>query len=197
MPRQGLNKEAVLDAAVAVIEESGHRYFSMHSLAEKLNVRTASLYNHIDSMDSLLTDVAYRAISALAEAEQMAICGKEKEEAIFALSMEYYKFAKEHPGLYGIILAVPGTKNEAIKEAVGKIIDPIMKVLSDYGFSEEKKMHLQRVLRGIMHGFISQEQAGFYTRFPVSSQESYREAILCFTEYLKNTEEKVGKDENR
>lgn len=41
-------------------------------------------------------------------------------------------------------------------------------------------MHGQRILRSVMHGFIDQEEAGFFSREPVSVEESYQAAIQCF-----------------
>lgn len=57
MPRQGLDKAKVVQAAAELIEEKGLVRFSMAGLAKKLDVKTASLYNHVESLDALLEDV--------------------------------------------------------------------------------------------------------------------------------------------
>ena len=54
MPKQGLSKESVVQAAIRLIEEKGIDQFSMAKLAQRLNIKTASLYNHIDSLNQLL-----------------------------------------------------------------------------------------------------------------------------------------------
>lgn len=57
MPRNGLSKEKVTEAAVALIEQSGTADFSMKALTDSMNIKTASLYNHVESMDFLFADV--------------------------------------------------------------------------------------------------------------------------------------------
>lgn len=55
-----------------------------------------------------------------------------------------------------------------------------LKVLSDYDMEKSAKMHWQRVLRNIMHGFISQEKADFFSHYNVDADESYHVAFFCF-----------------
>lgn len=43
MPRQGLSKESVVQAAVDLIEEKGVSQFSMGKLAQRLKIKPASL----------------------------------------------------------------------------------------------------------------------------------------------------------
>ena len=57
MFHKGLNKEIIVDAAKELIEQDGFPAFSMRRLAEKLNIKTASLYAHIESMDALFTEI--------------------------------------------------------------------------------------------------------------------------------------------
>jgi len=180
MPRQGLTRQEVVNAAVAVIEEGGCHNFSMRELADRLHIKTASLYNHIESMDMLYIEIGYYAISRLKQAQLSAIEGKRKDEAVKSLAAAYYTFATEHAELYKVIMSLPMTKNEALLNAAGDIVEPIMRVLSEYTLTEEQKMHLQRVLRSIMHGFISQEDAGCFRHFPVDAAESYQLAVDLF-----------------
>ena len=106
MPRQGLGKESILQAAIALIEEKGIAQFSMGELAKRLNVKPASLYNHVDSLHDLLEQIGLAAISRLTVAENQAIQGKQKDEALFSLAEAYRFFAREHAQLYRLILGL-------------------------------------------------------------------------------------------
>lgn len=59
MFHKGLNKEILVAAAQELIEQDGFQQFSMRKLAEKLDVKTASLYTHIESMEMLLRKLVY------------------------------------------------------------------------------------------------------------------------------------------
>ena len=69
MPRMGLNKQSVVDAAITLIEEKGYEHFSMRELADRLQVKTAALYNHVESMDALHLEVGHYAIARLGQAQ--------------------------------------------------------------------------------------------------------------------------------
>ena len=188
MARQGLTRADILGAAIKMIEAEGLHSFSLRELASRLHIKAASLYNHIRNMDELYTEIGYYAISELKKAQLDAIAGKQRGEAVEALADAYYRFGKERPELYKVILSLPMVKNDALQTAAGDIVEPIMTVLSGYKLAEEQKMHLQRVLRSILHGFLSQEEAGCFRHFPVDVSDSYRMAVRGFLLLLENSE---------
>jgi len=184
MVHKGLNKEAVVKAAMKIIEENGYENFSMRLLADKLGVKTASLYNHVSSMEELYTEIGLHALMLLKQMQLDSIGGRQKDDAVYALAESYRRFAKEHRELYKVIMGIPKVPNAILEEAAAQIIDPIMQVLSEYDIEKSAGMHWQRVLRSIMHGFISQEDAGYFSHFDVNTDESYRVAIRCFLDGL-------------
>ena len=46
MARKGLNKDKIVLAAAELSEEKGYTQLSVQDLAEKLEVKPASIYNH-------------------------------------------------------------------------------------------------------------------------------------------------------
>ena len=191
MARQGLTHADIIDAAIKMIESEGLHSFSLRELASRLHIKAASLYNHIRSSDELYTEIGCYAISELKKAQLAAIAGRERSEAIESLADAYYRFGKERPEIYKIILSLPMVKNDAIHKAGFDIVEPIMTVLSGYRLTEGQKMHLQRVFRSIMHGFISQEEAGCFRQYPVDVEESYRMAVRGFILLLENSEKEA------
>lgn len=190
MPRAGLTKESVVEAAVELIERFGAADFSMRALADSLNVKTASLYNHVRSMEALLAETCAFALRMQREAELNAIEGKRGAAAIFALSDAYRRFAKEHRQLYRLIMNTAASCGEQIAEIQRCIVDPFLQVLEETSFTEEEKIHWQRVLRGIVHGFAAQEDAGFFAHFPVDVDESFQMAIQCYIDGLTEAEKR-------
>lgn len=191
MPRQGLSRTDIVCAAIELVESKGLQAFSVRELAEKLHIKAASLYNHIKNMDELYTEIGYYAISELKKVQIAAIEGKQRDQAVSALADAYYQFGKRRPEIYKVILSLPMVKNDVLLTAAGDIVEPIMTAMSGYNLSDEQKMHLQRVLRSIMHGFLSQEEAGCFRHFPVSLTDSYQIAIRGFILLLTNSENEV------
>lgn len=53
---QRTERESITVAAAELIEQYGRSGFSMRLLADTMGVKIASLYNHIENMDTLLTE---------------------------------------------------------------------------------------------------------------------------------------------
>ena len=191
MARQGLTRADIIEAAIEMIESEGLHSFSLRELAGRLHIKAASLYNHIRSSDELHTEIGYYAISELKKAQLAAIAGKERSEAIESLADAYYLFGKERPEIYKVILSLPMVKNDAIHNAGFDIVEPIMTAMAGYHLTREQMMHLQRVFRSIMHGFISQEEAGCFRQFPVDVVDSYQMAVRGFILLLENSEKEA------
>lgn len=194
MPRQGLNREAVVQAAADLIEEEGLASFSMGGLARRLAVRPSSLYNHVQSMDGLLEDVAALAIDRLTQAEREACEGKTGEAALFALAEAYRRYARAHPELYRAVMHAGRWGRPELEARAGDIVRPIMEVLAGFGLDETEQRHWQRVLRSVMHGFAAHEQAGAFSHFPEDRDESYRLAVQCVAGGLRRAGRKSHED---
>lgn len=184
MPRQGLCRDGIVRTAIALIEDKGISRFSMGELARQLHVRTASLYNHVDSLEHLLELVGNEAVGRLVRLEEQAIAGKHGDAALFALAQAYRAFAREHYQLYRVIMAFPQWDNPTLEREAGEIVSPILRVLSDYGLTQSQQFHWQRVLRAVMVGFAFHEQAGGFSHYPADQDESFRIAVQCVADGL-------------
>jgi TetR/AcrR family transcriptional regulator, tetracycline repressor protein len=60
VPRNTLSREAIVDAALALIDEAGLDAVTMPKLAQHLGVGTMSLYRHVHDKDDLIDAVAER-----------------------------------------------------------------------------------------------------------------------------------------
>lgn len=184
IPRQGLNKDAVTAAAIRMIEEKGLSSFSLNELAKSLDIKPASLYSHIQSIDALLTDVGLLAVRQMVSYEKEAIKEKSGDEALFALASAYRKFAKEHYQLYLLVMNIPKGNNPVLVMAAEEIVEPIMTVLESYGIPREMQMHYQRALRSMMHGFVAHEEYGAFSHYPADRDKSFEISIGLIAQSL-------------
>lgn len=191
MPKQGLCRSSVIQAAIEMIEEKGLSQFSMGNLARQLNIKTSSLYNHVESMGKLLEEVGMEAVARLVNAEEEAIKGKTGDEALFALTEAYRTFARTHYHLYQMIMNFPQWENPALEQQAGATVEPILRVLSHYNLTETSQFHWQRILRAVMVGFAFHERAGGFSHFPADENESYRLAIQWIAAGLRQDRRKT------
>lgn len=181
MGSKGLTKEIIIAEAVMFIEESGQSTISLHELARRLKIKTPSLYNHIKNTRELRHEVFKYAINKFVANQKAAVVGKQKDNAVRAYAEAYYQFAKQNKGLYRLIMSMPLNNDDTEKEMAVPLLETARNLLSGYGLRDEIIAHWQRVLRAILHGFISQEDLGYFYYYKDTDAEKSREiAIQCF-----------------
>lgn len=185
MGAKGLTKNLILAEAVACIESTGQPVVSLHEVARRLGVKTPSLYNHIENTKELRYEIFRYAIDKFVANQKAATQGKRRDEAVRAFAEAYHAFAVENKGLYRLIMSIPSEEDDRAKEVAIPLLETVVEILSDYGLTEETIAHWQRVLRAILHGFISEEDLGyFYYYKSIDLKRSRDIAIQCFLDGL-------------
>ena len=76
MPRAGLTRAAVVEAAGALADEGGLEALSLVDLAERLGIRKPSLYNHVAGIGDLRRELALVGLRELGRSLSRAAAGK-------------------------------------------------------------------------------------------------------------------------
>ncbi len=190
MRGKGLTAEAITDAAFELLVEKGYGNYTVRDIAVRLGVRAASLYNHIDGVESIDQEVGKRAAKMLNETLMQAIDGKEKESAIEALAYAYRSFAQENPELYRAILGLPGLGgNDELRKVGRESFQAFRQITNRYQISRETGVHFSRCYRSALHGFISLMQSGYYANKSVDAEKSFRFLIRGYAQWLASLEE--------
>lgn len=190
--RKGLDKKTIVVTSLQMIDKEGRENFSLHKLAKELGIKTASLYNHVNSLHDLLIDVSIEVIHRLIQAEQEAMAGKSGDSAIRALADAYVHFGLEHFELYQIFMEIREVHAEVLEMEGLHILDPFRQAFADIKLPFEQKIHWERILRSILHGFIAQKHAGFFTLEHIDSRLSLQKAIDCFLLGIHTEEKNVN-----
>lgn len=185
MGARGLTKDIIVAEAIACIENTGQPVVSLHELARRLGIKAPSLYNHIKNTKELQYEVFQYAIDKFVANQRMATQNKRGDEAVRAFAQAYYSFATENKGLYRLIMSIPSEEDDRAKQLAIPLLDTVVEILSAYHLTEESIAHWQRVFRAILHGFISQEDLGyFYYYNSIDLQKSRDIAVQCFLDGL-------------
>jgi AcrR family transcriptional regulator len=177
--RVGLDQATVVEAAARLVDEEGIEQLSLGRLAERLGVRTPSLYNHIAGLPGLKHDLALYCLRDVLNRLLRATIGKSRAEAIFAFADAYRAYARETPGRYALTLQAPDPGDRELQAISQQIIEVALAVLAPYKLSEEEAIHAIRSLRSVVHGFISLEAAGGFA-MPVDLDASFHWLINVF-----------------
>lgn len=191
MRGKGLTLELIVDTATKLIEEKGYDNFSLRELSARLNVKAASLYNHIGSVEDINREVGAFAVGKMNAMLLKAIGDKIRDEAIEAVAFAYRQFAKNSPELYRTILALPTLDiGDGLRDIGKPNLDIIRKVLQQYNIPYEIETNYMRSFRSAMHGFVALETAGYFTRADVDVDESYHFMTTAYIDLIHNLEKK-------
>lgn len=197
MPRQGLNKEAIVEKSIELIEETGDEQISLRKLASSLNVKAASLYNHVNGLEEIKTAIGLRAIDMLNSALAEGVSGKERDEAIKAAAEAYRSFAKDHTGIYRTIMEVPAKGGSILNKEWPHSFRPLLDIIETYKIIETDKIDFFRYLRSAIHGFVSLEKSGFLKDPRITTEKSFANMIMALIETLHAMEQKNLHEDDR
>lgn len=175
--KKGLDAQTILNAAAELAEEKGLENVSLLQVAEKLGVKSPSLYNHLKGLKELTVGIAKLAIGKLDDATRNAAVGRSKEDALIAIARAYRAFAKENPELYKAILRWPAYNDSDIEKAGHALVSVLYQVMEPYHCGKKETIHFARGFRGALHGFISLEEAGFFQDTEADVDESFERLV--------------------
>jgi AcrR family transcriptional regulator len=187
--RTRLDKAAVLQAAVELVNEEGAAGLSLSRLANRLGIQTPSLYNHISSLAGLQRELAQINARAMGERLMDAAIGKTGRQALLAMAEGYRAYIKEFPGLYLISLRASGNQDsvdEELRAAEERAVRTGLAVIGSFGINGDDALHALRGFRSLVHGFATLEVSGGFG-LPLDCDESFRRLITYFINGLEMT----------
>jgi len=173
VPRAGLSPAAVTEAGAALADEIGFDQISMGQVAERLGIKTPSLYNHVGNLADLIHRIAVQAATELGDALRDAIQGRAGSDALVAAASAMRSYVKLHPGRYAAGNHVrPGGIDDPLSPAINRMLAPLAAVLRGYELPPGQEIHALRLLRSWLHGFAILEVEGGF-RFDTDIDESF------------------------
>ena len=161
MPRAGLAPASVVLAGAALADEVGFARLSMGLLADRLGVKTPSLYKHVDGLADLTSRIAALAMTELADAVSGATQGRAGREALGAAAQALRTWVTDHPGRYDAGNAArPAGPDDPLLAASGRLLAALSAVLRGYDLAPGQEVHALRALRSALHGFVVLEASG-------------------------------------
>lgn len=167
-----VSKALVIETASQIADEQGLNSLSLKAVAEKLNVRTPSLYNHIESLDDLLREVAHKGMRSMNEQMAQAAIGKSGDTALKGVSVEYLNFIIEHPGVYETIQWATWHGTEETAQIFGNYIKILSTIISSYNFPSESTNEILNLFTGFLHGFTTLQ-----VRYAFSDPQKVRDEL--------------------
>lgn len=190
-PRSNLTKEAVVQAAADLLNTEGLDALSLNRLAEKLDIRTPSLYNHVDGLPGLMRELSILNARNLAERLSDAAIGQSGPQLVMSVMQVYRSYIKQFTGLYLSTLRVSGMQEEVdpeLEKEEARSLKVALAVMASFGLKGEDAIHAVRAFRSLVHGFATLEVYGGFG-LPLDLDESFVRLVDLFIAGLQGQSE--------
>ncbi len=149
-PRETLNRERVLHAAMRLADESGIESLTMRELGRRLDVEAASLYNHVGGKDDLLDGMA----DLVAGEIESPVEGMGWKEAMRRMAVSARDVFSRHRWASGLL-----DSRERMGPAKLSYADRVLGSLIRAGFSPRAAADAFLVLDSYIYGFERQRSS--------------------------------------
>jgi AcrR family transcriptional regulator len=181
-PRSNLTKDIVVRAAADLLSSEGAEALSLRRLAEKLGIRTPSLYNHVDGLPGLMQELSILNARNLADHLSEAAIGRSGPDLVVSVMQAYRTYIKEFTRLYLSTLRVSGMREEPspdLQREEARSVKIAVTVMASFGLQGEDAIHAVRALRSLVHGFTTLEVSGGFG-MPLDLDESFSRLVNLF-----------------
>ena len=163
MPRARLSSDDVVAAAAELADEAGYKELTMGLVAQRLGIRTPSLYKHVDDLADLRHRVATQAMTELGDVVRDALQGRSRLDALTALLTAIRDYVTVHPGRYAATTGAQYTgPDDPLLTASSRLLGSIAAMLRGYGVGDPEMDPAIRTLRCTIHGYAAlQADDGF------------------------------------
>ena len=175
--RTGLNRAEIVKIAADIADEKGAAGVTFKALAEKLGIKSPSLYKHFaGGLEELNRELMLCGWRMLDDEIIQAVAGKAKDDAVIALCHAYRQFVSRHKGLYEVMQWYNMFDSEEHRQACGGAVEVIYCALSSYKLTDEQKVHTVRMIRAFLQGFSTIE-VNVGKDYPVTLDDSFDFAL--------------------
>jgi AcrR family transcriptional regulator len=171
MPRAGLSPDAVVSAALKVLDARGPDGLTLKAVADHAGVMTPSLYKHVRGLPELRRLLTVRIVNETATRMGAAVMGLAREDALYAYLTEYRVLASRYP--HRNALAERASYDDPIfLAAAERLVNVAYAVIRGFGLEGEDLVHAVRTVRAAVTGFVGLEN-GLGYRAPTDADASF------------------------
>jgi AcrR family transcriptional regulator len=150
----------VIIGALDMVDKEGPEGLTMAKVADRLGIKAASLYNHVDGLAALRREVALYSMRELGEAVRDSVLARSGDEAVLAYADTVRDYARRWPGRYQATSFRADPYDPELAAAQGRSSEAFVAVMSSYRLDDAGRLHAGRIFWASVHGFLSLEAAG-------------------------------------
>lgn len=164
-PPRPLSREAIVDAAIALVEREGAEVLSMRRLGAELGIEAMSLYHYFQGREELLGAIGERMLAPLDELDVES----DWHSACTRFAGAVRRIAVAQPATFRLLGLQPLDSPRSLRP-----VERLLGALVADGFEPAEALALYRAVTGYARGYALAEVTGF----TVDAADPRRRAVL-------------------
>ena len=164
---QSLGRKDVVAAALACVEEDGPESLNVNRVAQRLGIRTPSLYNHVDGADDLRRALVLEILERASRnvVPEGSTTFSSPRDFVTALAVGLRNFALENANLYLFMMAAPVQWDaDPFAPTWARAMSEMNQAMVGYGYEGLQALHAARFTHATIQGYIRLELRGSWER---------------------------------
>lgn len=153
MSKNNISNELIIETAALISNKVGLENLSLKMIAEELNIKSPSLYNHVSSLENIKEKLMIYGWKQIEEKMIDSAVGVSGYDAIKNMCYAFYNYATNNKGIFTAMLWYNKYENVEKKNTTKKLFDMLFKIMKSLNISEDNINHIIRTLRAFLEGF--------------------------------------------
>jgi len=164
-----IDRDMILDAALAIADQHGLEAVTMAAIANRVGVTPMALYRHVANKMAVLDGLVERLLTEFPSPASDAPWA----ERLGSLAGEIRAMACRHPDVFPLLLQRPAITPEALHVRGG-----IYRALEEAGVDPERVARTERLISTAILGFATSEVSGRFSHHPPAELDADFERLL-------------------
>lgn len=187
MSKNSISDELIIETSACIANNVGLDNLSLKIIAEELNIKSPSLYNHISSLEEIKQRLMIYGWKKMEEKMLDSAVGVSGYEALKNMCYAFYDYATNNKGVFTAMLWYNKYESTDKEKATTRLFNMIFKVLKLLDISDVNINHIIRTLRSFLEGFSLLVINNSFGN-PASIKESFELSLEIIMNGIKSLE---------
>lgn len=183
-----LTRTTLVTQAADLSDEIGLDELTITRLGRHVGITAPGVYRHVKDIEDLRAAIGTLAATEVTGELARSTSGLAGPDALAAVAGTLRAWAARHPGRYAALQVAPDPEDEEAQAQAGELIGTIGSAMRVYQLEGDDLTDSVRLLRSLLHGFISLEQGeGF--KDPRDLDASFERMVRSLDPLLRSWKE--------
>ena len=187
MSKNNISDELIIETSALISNKVGLDNLSLKMIAEELNIKSPSLYNHISSLDNIKERLMIYGWKQIENKMIDSAVGVSGYEALKNMCYAFYDYATNNKGVFTAMLWYNKYDNEEKKNTTTRLFDMLFRIMNSLNISDDNINHTIRTLRSFLEGFSLLVNNNSFGN-PISIKESFDLSLEIIMNGIKSLE---------